>query len=30
MKDPRMKAPKKMPFEFARMHFGGFDVLVGG
>lgn len=28
MKDPRMKPPKKMPFEFKRMHFGGFDVLV--
>ncbi len=28
MKDPRMKAPKKMPFEFKRMHFGGFDALV--
>ena len=28
MKDPRMKPPKKMPFDFKRMHFGGFDVLV--
>ena len=28
MKDPRMKAPKTMPFELKRMYFGGFDVLV--
>ena len=28
MKDPSMKAPKTMPFDFKRMHFGGFDVLV--
>lgn len=28
MKDPRMKPPKTMPFEFKRMYFGGFDVLV--
>ncbi|MDX6770022.1 MAG: DUF1428 domain-containing protein [Elusimicrobiota bacterium] len=28
MKDPRMKAPKTMPFEFKRMFFGGFKVLV--
>jgi uncharacterized protein YbaA (DUF1428 family) len=29
MKDPSMKMPKTMPFDFKRMHFGGFDVLVG-
>lgn len=28
MADPRMKAPEIMPFEHARMAFGGFDVLV--
>lgn len=28
MKDPSMKPPKTMPFDFKRMHFGGFDVLV--
>lgn len=31
MKDPRMsKMPKKMPFDFKRMNYGGFKVLVGG
>lgn len=28
MTDASMKAPKTMPFDFKRMHFGGFDVLV--
>jgi uncharacterized protein YbaA (DUF1428 family) len=28
MADPRMKMPKKMPFDPARMLFGGFEVLV--
>jgi uncharacterized protein YbaA (DUF1428 family) len=29
MKDPRLaKAPKKMPFDFKRMLYGGFEVLV--
>jgi uncharacterized protein YbaA (DUF1428 family) len=30
MKDPLMKAPKKMPFDFKRMMMGGFDVIVEG
>lgn len=33
MKDPRIQAlcdPKKMPFDCARMIYGGFQVLVAG
>lgn len=31
MKDPRMgSAPPKMPFDFKRMLYGGFEVLVSG
>lgn len=33
MADPRLAAmcdPKKMPFDMARMTFGGFNVLVSG
>jgi uncharacterized protein YbaA (DUF1428 family) len=31
MKDPRLaKMPKKMPFDFKRMLYGGFEVLVSG
>ena len=31
MSDPRMaEAPKEMPFDFKRMAFGGFKVLVEG
>jgi uncharacterized protein YbaA (DUF1428 family) len=28
MKDPRLKMPKKMPFDFKRMLYGGFEVMV--
>lgn len=28
MADPRLKAPMKMPFDHARMAFGGFKVIV--
>jgi uncharacterized protein YbaA (DUF1428 family) len=28
MKDPRLKMPKKMPFEVKRMIWGGFKVIV--
>jgi uncharacterized protein YbaA (DUF1428 family) len=30
MKDPRMKAPTKPPFDMKRMAYGGFKVLVEG
>jgi uncharacterized protein YbaA (DUF1428 family) len=30
MKDPRMKAPAKPPFDIKRMAYGGFKVLVEG
>lgn len=30
MADPRMKVPKSMPFDHARMAFGGFKVIVKG
>jgi uncharacterized protein YbaA (DUF1428 family) len=30
MKDPRMKAPAKPPFDMKRMAYGGFKVLVEG
>jgi len=30
MKDPRMKAPTKPPFDITRMAYGGFEVLVKG
>lgn len=28
MADPRMRAPKSMPFDMTRMYMGGFDVIV--
>ena len=28
MKDPRLKCPKDMPFDFKRMAYGGFKTLV--
>ena len=28
MKDPRLKMPKKMPFDVKRMIWGGFKVIV--
>lgn|SRR5690606_18744179 len=28
MKDPRLAAPSPMPFDHARMAFGGFNVIV--